>query len=278
MPRTRDTGYISAYPVIVAYGEVYGVATGGTSSSITVGGQNYTLLTFTSDGTLTVTQAGLFDVLMFGGGGAGYAYSQGGGGGGAGGIFQQTIYLDSNQTVDVGAGGAAANNSGFASSIGTRPSAISAVGGGVGYSFSIEGAYMGCSAGSSGGFSNSPPTSASNIQGFRGGTSSSSLNGGGGGGTTSEGSAGTGTTGGAGGAGYDVSVFIGGSALLKGAGGGGGASVTGGAGGSSIGGNGQGGSSGLTTPAANTASGGGGRGDVNASAGGSGIIYVRFKV
>ncbi len=67
MPRTRDTGYISAYPVIVAYAEVYGVATGGTSSSITVGGVNYTLLTFTASGTLTVATAGLFDVLIFGG-------------------------------------------------------------------------------------------------------------------------------------------------------------------------------------------------------------------
>jgi hypothetical protein len=41
----------------------YGTATGGSSSSITVGGQNYTLLTFTSSSTLTVTKAGLFDVL-----------------------------------------------------------------------------------------------------------------------------------------------------------------------------------------------------------------------
>ena len=55
----------------------YGTATGGTSSSITVGGKNYTLLTFTSSGTLTVTKAGLFDVLVVAGGG-------GGGGGGPG--------------------------------------------------------------------------------------------------------------------------------------------------------------------------------------------------
>jgi hypothetical protein len=39
--------------------------------SITVGGEAYTLLTFTSAGTLTVTKAGLFDVLRFGGGGGG---------------------------------------------------------------------------------------------------------------------------------------------------------------------------------------------------------------
>ena len=74
----------------------YGVATGGTSSSITVGGINYTLLTFTSSSTLTVTKSGLFDVLLFGGGGGGGSGSNAfsfiaGGGGGAGGLVQQTI-------------------------------------------------------------------------------------------------------------------------------------------------------------------------------------------
>ena len=44
----------------------YGVASGGTSSSITVSGDSYTLLTFTSDGTLTVATAGWFDVLLVG--------------------------------------------------------------------------------------------------------------------------------------------------------------------------------------------------------------------
>ena len=42
----------------------YGAATRGSSSSISVGGQSYTLLTFTSSGTLTVSTAGLFDVLL----------------------------------------------------------------------------------------------------------------------------------------------------------------------------------------------------------------------
>jgi hypothetical protein len=39
--------------------------------SPTVDSQNYTLLTFTSDDDLVVSTAGLFDVLMFGGGGGG---------------------------------------------------------------------------------------------------------------------------------------------------------------------------------------------------------------
>ena len=50
----------------------YGVATGGSSSSITVGGQAYTLLSFTTgSNTLTVATAGLFDILLAGGGGSG---------------------------------------------------------------------------------------------------------------------------------------------------------------------------------------------------------------
>ena len=56
-----------------AVGASYGVATGGSSSSITVNSINYTLLSFTSDGNLVVSRAGLFDVLMFGGGGGGSA-------------------------------------------------------------------------------------------------------------------------------------------------------------------------------------------------------------
>ena len=51
-------------------GANYGAATGGTGvTSTTVGGVNYAYTTFTSTGTLTVTKAGLFDVLLFGGGG-----------------------------------------------------------------------------------------------------------------------------------------------------------------------------------------------------------------
>ena len=112
MPRTRDTGYISAYPVIAAYTEaVYGEATGGTSSSITVGGINYTLLTFTSDSNLVVSKAGLFDVCAVGGGGSGgssrWSANLAVGGGGAGGVAVGTIYLAAaTHTIDIGAGGA----------------------------------------------------------------------------------------------------------------------------------------------------------------------------
>ena len=87
-------------------GVAYGAATGGTSSTITVDGDSYTLLEFTSSSTLTVTKAGVFDVLVVGGGGGGgTAGSLICGAGAAGGYRQfDKVYFDTNQTVVVGAG------------------------------------------------------------------------------------------------------------------------------------------------------------------------------
>ena len=102
-------GYVSSQTTdtIIAM-NAYGAATGGSSSSITVGGEAYTLLTFTSSGTLTVTKAGLFDVLIAaggGGGGGGNGTDFHGGGGGAGGVQTSTVYLSANATVTIGGGG-----------------------------------------------------------------------------------------------------------------------------------------------------------------------------
>jgi len=78
-------------------GASYGTATGGTSSSITVGGLAYTLLAFTSDANLVVSKAGLFDVCLVGGGaGSGRTdttIAVGGGGGG------QVLGITSTTTV-----------------------------------------------------------------------------------------------------------------------------------------------------------------------------------
>ena len=109
MPNRRELGYVSSGASGSVPANTYGAATGGSSSSITVSGQNYTLLTFTSDATLTVTKSGLFDVLLVGGG-AGSGGDSGGlatGGGGGGGVSSTssvtTIYLDANQSIDIGA-------------------------------------------------------------------------------------------------------------------------------------------------------------------------------
>lgn len=120
--RRSITGYISAQEKerIFAGGTGYGVATGsGTTSSISLSGVSYTLLSFLSDGSLTVTSPGLFDILAVGGGGASgncYFYnpapqyhvaSSGGGGGGVIGLTETlTIFLDTGTyDVDCGIGG-----------------------------------------------------------------------------------------------------------------------------------------------------------------------------
>jgi hypothetical protein len=263
-----------------------GVATGGSSSSITVGGINYTLLTFTSDSTLTVTKSGLFDLFICSGGGgggrdAGGAAGSRGGGGGAGGVLQLTnVYLSANQTVTVGAGGAAgtdgANGTPGASS---KVGDFQAMQGGGGASVSGAPSESATCAGGSMGGGTKNTTFNTLGQGNKGGLGSSPDAGAGGGGKGAVGGDGSGTTGGAGGAGTDVSTFIGGSALFKAAGAGGAGNTTLGTGGSSIGGNGGTSGTNATSAAANTASGGGGAAsNRTAGAGGSGIVYVRFKV
>ena len=274
----------------------YGVATGGTSSPITVSGINYTLLSFTSSGTLTVTKSGLFDVYAFGGGASGGSVQQStgvGGGGGAGGGIISTLYLDANQTITVGAGGSGSQTvagNGTTSTVGTK---LFATGGGVGAFKDNNGdahspQQGGCGGGGARMGSGSPfATGGTGQIGFKGGDYVSGTNSAaaGGGGMSAVGGNATTNTGGAGGAGVDVSTFIGaGSSLFKAGGGGGGGATTGGAGGSSVGGAGFSGATGVGAAAgANTASGGGGSIDNGTATrlggnGGSGIVYIRFKV
>jgi hypothetical protein len=264
----------------------YGAATGGTSSSITSGGINYTLLSFTSDNSLVVTRTGLFDVTMIAGGGGGGNGSNNAhaGGGGAGGYVTQTIYLTAaTYAVTVGAGGAgnwqANRHNGAGSFIGT---ALSAAGGGnAGFVISGLTAVSGNDGGSGGGACDVQPiglASGGGI-GFNGGLATvTKAFGGGGGGSGAVGAAGSGTTGGAGGAGVDISAWLGQAANTTRIGGGGGGSGT--TGGSASDGGGAGGSGTGGTGTAGTANkGGGGGGSFNASggAGGSGVVYVRFR-
>jgi hypothetical protein len=262
-------------------GSSYGTATGGSSSSITVDGIAYTLLTFTTDSNLVVTKAGLFDVLLVGGGGGGGKNSGGGGGGGGGTgqLVQASMYLTAaTHLVDVGAGGAFISV-GSPSKIGaTYPDAISANGGGNGASGAASVREAMCGGGSG---MNSPVvfTSLAGFGQFGGGIgfAGGDFGGGGGGGTSAAGNAGTTSVGGVGGAGTDIGTYLGAGATLVGGGGGGsnGSNATG-----SAGGTGGGGASGSTPVAgtANTGSGGGaGANGTNGAAGGSGVVYVRFK-
>jgi hypothetical protein len=267
----------------------YGEATGGSSSTaITVSSVNYTLLTFTSTATLTVTKSGFFDYLLFssGAGGGPSGSNLSGGGGGAGGVFQGQLYIaaGANPTITVGAGGASGTR-GNVSSIG---SSFSLVGGMYGATFPdfnpiLDTYAMACGGGGrpQGGTNGSVGINEQFFgkNGGAGGVSAANAAGGGGG-TTGAGGANISTTGGAGGTGTDVSSFISGSALFKGGGGGGGSSTTGGTGGSGVGGNGFSGNGSGASAGANTASGGGGAGGNTGSGGvgGSGIVYIRFRV
>jgi hypothetical protein len=243
----------------------YGTATGGSSSSITVGGVAYTLLTFTSDSTLTVTKNGLFDCTIIAGGGGGSRT----GGGGAGGLLQSQFYFEGNQTVTVGAGGAAVL-SGRESRVGNA----FAFGGGAGLQvgpFYGNGQQGGSGAGA--GIGGAAGIGVIGL-GNNGGAAGSDA-GGGGGGASAVGSNGVTTTGGAGGAGTDIGTWLGAGSTFLAGGGGGGGSGAGGAGGAG------GGGAGTTTTGnagtANTGGGGGGGYSTDGGAGGSGIVYVRFK-
>jgi len=175
----------------------YGVATGGTSSSITVSDVNYTLLTFTGDGTLTVTKSGLFDVLVFGGGGGGSSsqsdQNRPAGGGGAGARTISTVYLDANAAITIGGGGAGGTSQGFgtqggASIVGSK---LAVIGGGSGQSpfnvtaSSVNAIRGGCGGGGAGNtnFTDGALSSYANTDyGRAGGNGVNESSGGGGGG------------------------------------------------------------------------------------------------
>ncbi len=277
MPNRRELGYVSAgstSTIVATTG--YGVATGGTSSSITVSSQNYTLLTFTSDDNLVVSTAGLFDVLLVGGGasaGRGYAASYSAGGGGGGGILGTastiTMYLGAGTySLDIGAGGATTTSNGQVGVNGS-PSKFSSLnivlGGGGGGTLGVNGLSSATGGGDLGGYV--PGSSLVSEFGFGGGTVGSNSAGGGGGGAGGAGSSGTG------GNGRDISGFIGGSTYYAGAGGGGGAGGAAGLGGVA-------GTSGNGNAGVNYGAGGsgGGTGPGNGGAGAAGAIFVRFKV
>lgn len=285
MPNRRELGYVSSWNTVLA-GSEYGIATGGSSSSITDGDIPYTLLSFTTDGTLTVTQSGLFDVLLIGGGGGSggnptFGESTGGGGGGS--VLITTLYLPvASYTVDVGAGGPGGNHQGSgdalprefgrpsvlydATGATTRYYALAEGGGGGAGAWEAQNANglpvnLGGSSWRSGSFAGGAASSTSPLCFAGGGAFSTSGNGAGGGaGAGGNGGTGTSTAGGTGGAGR-TTTFTGASVTYGSGGAGGGNSA--GATGSAIGG------------------GGGGRAlssSGTGTAGNAGAIYVRFRV
>jgi len=258
--------------------------TGGTVTTITDGGRQYRVHTFTEVGTDTFTTYFSLNVevlVVAGGGGGGWGNTnEGGGGGGAGGLLYGSMALSPGYyPVTVGAGGSAPVNSGDPGGNGGNSSFGSAVaigGGGGGGCSDQNGKNGGSGGGGQGCVTNHPGGSAT--QGNSGGltgygnpggdgiwvnNSPGYGNGGGGGGAGGAGASGNsraaGTYGG-GGAGRTYSIS--GSPVTYAAGGNGGP--------------GRSSSPGISA-APNTGNGGTG-GNTSGGAGGSGIVIVRYPL
>lgn len=248
----------------------------------------YQYWTYTASSTLTVTGAGLVDVMVCGGG-AGGGGEQGGGGGGGGDVIEYaSLYVPvGSVTVTVGAGGAA-GASGVRGSLGGVSSfgSLLAIGGGAGGASGTANDGNRPTSGASGGGGGPNALTTAGLAfsadtGSNGGLGSGAgySGGGGGGGSTATGSNAANPLGGNGGAGTSNSYT--GAAIVVGSGGGGGtnASATAATGGTNAG-NGATNAANATAGTANRGGGGGGGGGASqtAAAGGSGVVIIRVAV
>jgi hypothetical protein len=199
-------------------------ASGGTISTV----DGYKYHTFTSGGTLTVSQGGQIDYLVVaGGGGSGTgSFSNNSGGGGAGGMLNGTQTISTaSYSISIGTGGGEAQNGGNSSFNG-----ITTTGGGRGSDYGSSGNTSG---GSGGGGAGNAGASGIAGQGYAGGNGSGSgSQSGGGGGAGGPGLIPVGSAGGDGGPGRQ---WVDGNYYAGGGGGGTGTGTTAGATGVSIG-------------------------------------------
>jgi hypothetical protein len=301
-----NLGIIQKYTRALSDGEIiqnYGVyrnrfetnqafATGGVVSTVIENGIRYRVHTFTSSGTLTVTNPGKMEVLCVagGGGGSGNFYDDGAGGGG-GGLIYNTDYTvtTGNKTVTIGAGGTAGTGGLGGTGENSVFDSLTAFGGGGGGVHRGSGGNGGSGGGSGGAYESTDTTNGglgTVGQGYNGGTSvhyGYAGSGGGGAGEIGGGGQGSPLVGKNGGNGRQISVN--GTATYY-AGGGGGYGINGGGTGG-LGGGGNGGNPSPLTPiagAVNTGGGGGGGRTVGqipfvgTVAGGSGIVIVRYRI
>jgi len=266
-------------------------ANGGTVTTITQNGVNYRVHTFTSSGTLSVTQSGSVEVLVVAGGASGGGSTAGGGGAG-GLIYDNSYYVNAGQTitVTVGAGGAGVaqttvGNDGNNSVFGD----ITATGGGGGGMTNGSSGAIGRNGGSGGGGAHyssmnfgTPGTGIAG-QGYDGGNGStgdqSSFPSGGGGGAGGKGGDATNTKSGNGGIGQPYGLT--GTTVYYAGGGGGGSYTNGGDGGAGGGAAGTSNGTAGATATVNTGGGGGGGwfySGGSGGAGGSGLIIVRYPI
>lgn len=278
-------------------------ATGGTIVDTEIGGVPYRIHLFTNTGTSTfsVTKGGEVEYLIVAGGGAGGGvapqggYHSGGGGGGAGGLLTGFATVTTQDyTITVGAGGTAAS---YNNTNGENSSAfgLTAIGGGRGYFGGIS--QAGSDGGSGGGAGRDNQTFGTGTagQGNDGGADGLTNSGAGGGGAGSAGEVSIGPSstdsqavGGNGGQGI-LSNITGNNTFYAGGGAGGNGRLNSttriGIGGLGGGGDGKGFAGGqFGNPGAPNTGGGGGGGPayetavgVEGSAGGSGIVIVRYR-
>jgi hypothetical protein len=289
---TPDTGTIMPYSTFTLYGVSNGVkATGGT---LTVAG-GYAYHTFTSTGSFLPSQQikGAEVLCIAGGGGAKW-----GGGGGAGGLLYSnsiTLNAGNSYVALIGAGGTATSDSSCTAGGNSVFGSSISIGGGLGGGY-IEAGGAGGSSGGSGWYTGTPGAATAGQGNVGAGSPNNGyFTSGGGGGAGAAGTLG-GTDGGAGGIGSSTysawhsitstGVLSAGVYYIAGGGGGGADSTsshnTAGAGG--LGGGAAGSASGPGSAAiANTGGGGGGAGRIGGttqrgSAGGSGLIIVRYPL
>lgn len=252
----HSTGWISNLQKLTA--------TGGTETTITDGGIEYRVHTFTSSGTLIVKGEGEVEYLAVagGGGGANGGANVGGAGGGAGGYLSGSLSVSSGAiTCSVGASGGS-GTSGSNSQFGD----ITAIGGGGATPFA-DGKNGGSGAGAPGNRSAGSGTAGQGFSGAIGvgvvGSTPCSAGGGGGAGSAGVRPSAESTTG-AGGSGLASSIN--GTSTVYAIGG------TGAAG--------DGDSSSPPAKSSNTGNGGdgGGGGGGTGGAGGSGIVIIRYPV
>ena len=258
-----------------------------TGGAVTYDG-NYTVVTFTANGTFNVTgEINATVLVVAGGGGGGSNYGTGaGGGGGAGGLIYNTSYnATGNITVVVGLGSAVAATTNQATAARGQNSSFGTLianggGGGTSYLRGTPGSGgSGGGASQEGGVAGGSATPAG--QGHDGGTSIAGQSAAGGGGAGEVGQAPT-PTGGSGGTGLYYSIN-GTSVCYAGGGGGGYGGLGGGYGNNST--NQCGGGNGTNiadtlggTAGKNGTGGGGGAGtsSYTGAAGGNGIVIVRY--
>lgn len=259
-------------------------ATGGTMSTFSNATSSYTVHTFLTNGTLSVTESGTVTVLVVAGGGGG-GYDRGSGGGAGGLIYNNSYSVTAGQNISVvvgnggrhGQGGSTPPLNGENSTFGT----LNANGGGAGGSVNATTQIPAKAGGSGGGGygqiactgGSATPAGQGNAGGN--GNCAATFTGGGGGGAGGVGGNG-GASAGIGGVGINYSIN--GSVFCYA--GGGGSTKDGGAGGAAVCGGGAGSNTGVVGVSGTNGTGGGGGGGGNGQfggRGGSGIVIIQYE-